>query len=255
MHILAIDIGNSRVKTEVWRDEENIYHFSRENVDYEEIGRIVREYGIQEGVVCSVRDDALKVCRDIRELSGIEAQPFGKKELEKYQVRINYKGNIGADRLAAYLGAENLYPKRGKLIVDAGTAMTTDVAALNGDFLGGNISLGLQGRLEALSQNTALLPRVCGKEIGLESFGHDTGTAIMSGAIYGMAGEILYAFERAKETLRAEMIIMTGGDAETLFPLIRKEGRECVLDPFLVGRGLVSFLRWSKEKEGEKKRK
>ena len=56
---------------------------------------------------------------------------------------------LGADRLAAVLGARALRSDRTLLVIDAGTCITFDVLTHEGCYLGGNISPGVAMRLRA----------------------------------------------------------------------------------------------------------
>ena len=242
MNILSFDIGNTNVKTEVWNEEGPLFHYVSDNVPYPKISELIDKYHINESIVSSVREDVIEVCAGLEKLLKVKPLLFDNEEIKRYRQKNLYEGKIGPDRVAAYLGAEKLFPSTSKLIVDLGTAITTDVVNKNGEFCGGNITLGMRGRLKGLKSFTALLPDVGIKEYDLLPFGKNTRSAIISGVVNGILGEILFAFQRAKYVFKAEMCILTGGDAEMFLPLLRKEGLKCEFDSSLVGRGLASHL-------------
>ena len=243
MNTLTLDIGNSRVKTVVWSEQGPLYETVTEDVSYNDLKSLIKQFEIDDALISSVRGDESGVVETIKSfpmknvagITGHGCRDFQKKSL--------YSNTLGGDRIAAYYGGETLMPRTSKLIVDAGTAITMDVVDKEGVFCGGNIVLGLHGRLNALHFSTALLPEVEENEISLTSFGRDTKSAILDGAINGITGEILYSLARAKKVYDTEKIIITGGDAETFLPLLKAQGVDVIFDPYLVTRGLDFQLR------------
>ncbi|MBQ2362896.1 MAG: type III pantothenate kinase, partial [Bacteroidaceae bacterium] len=65
---------------------------------------------------------------------------------------------MGADRVAADIGARSIYSDRPLLVIDAGTCITFDVIDTDGTILGGAISPGIHLRLKAMHEHTAALP-------------------------------------------------------------------------------------------------
>lgn len=119
---------------------------------------------------------------------------------------------LGKDRIAAAVGANELFPGQNVLIIDAGTAITYDVVSEKNEFLGGNISPGLQMRFKALNQFTGKLPLINYSD-EFQLIGRNTEDAIRAGVQNG----ILYEIERTIETFNRNyenlQIVMTGGDS------------------------------------------
>jgi len=119
---------------------------------------------------------------------------------------------LGKDRIAAAVGANELFPRQNVLIIDAGTAITYDVVSEKNEFLGGNISPGLQMRFKALNQFTGKLPLINYSD-EFQLIGRNTEEAIRAGVQNG----ILYEIERTIETFNRNyenlQIVMTGGDS------------------------------------------
>ena len=119
---------------------------------------------------------------------------------------------LGKDRIAAAVGANELFPGQNILIIDAGTAITYDVVSEKNEFLGGNISPGLQMRFKALNQFTGKLPLINYSD-EFQLIGRNTEEAIRAGVQNG----ILYEIERTIETFNRNyenlQIVMTGGDS------------------------------------------
>ena len=63
----------------------------------------------------------------------------------KIPIKINYNNinDLGKDRLAAIIGAINLYSNENILILDIGTCLTIDFIN-NNEYVGGRISPGLK---------------------------------------------------------------------------------------------------------------
>lgn len=243
MNTLTVDIGNNKIKPEFWSDEGFLYGYECENLSISELKKEIDIRGTEGIIVSSVRKDTKDLIKQIREESGCEIViEFNSEEIKKYKDKIKYKGNIGTDRIAAFVGAESLLPGVPKLIVDSGTAITLDVADGCGNFCGGNISLGLYSRMKTLWAATSLLPDV--KDLQeTPPFGDSTVTAIQSGAINGVTGEILFSIELAKRDYKIERVVITGGDSGKFIDRIEALYKNCIVDPHLVGRGLNYHLR------------
>lgn len=115
---------------------------------------------------------------------------------------------LGPDRLCAAIGAKMLYPGENCVIVDFGTAITFDFLTEKGEFLGGNISLGLGTRFKSLHHFTGKLP-LLKKVDDIDNIGTTTRSAIESGVILGTIFEI-EGYIRAYSGYK---FIFTGGDA------------------------------------------
>ena len=153
---------------------------------------------------------------------------------------------LGVDRLAAAVGARELYGDRNMLIVDFGTAVTYDLV-IGGVFLGGNISLGLRGRLRALHEYTAGLP-LCEPSEEKLPFGTSTRTAIEQGAMSGIEYETegyIAEFGKKYDDL---CIIFTGGDAKYFVKRIKNT---IFANCDLTVCGLNRILEYNAAKENE----
>ncbi|MCH5227190.1 MAG: type III pantothenate kinase [Muribaculaceae bacterium] len=240
MTSLTIDIGNTQIKYDFWDGNEFLKRLT--NPNFEEVINLVKNDKVRGIIISSVSRDPRQMAEKFREnLPEVTTVIFDNKEIERYGELIKYKGKVGADRIAAYLGAKVfLSAGEGALIVDMGTAMTLDIADKNGCYCGGNISAGFKTRLKSLAGATAFLPEVENIHKYI-SFGHDTVSSLQSGAVNGVMGEIIFAQERAKKEFDIRNTLITGGDSEWFAKLLGKE-RDCRWDPYLVGRGLNSHL-------------
>lgn len=119
---------------------------------------------------------------------------------------------LGKDRLAAAVGANELFPDRNLLIIDAGTAITFDLVSEKNQFIGGNISPGLEMRFKALNQFTGKLPLVSYSN-EFQPIGTNTTDAIRAGVQNGILFEIAQTIDLFNRNYQNLQIIMTGGDS------------------------------------------
>ena len=145
---------------------------------------------------------------------------------------------LGADRLAAAVGAWSLCPGHPLLIIDAGSCITFDFVAADGAYIGGNIAPGVHARLKCIDDYFPRLPLV-EAEGPTPELGYDTETAIRSGVIEGMRHEIQGYIGHLKGKYADLLVFLTGGD-ELNFADTIKSG--IFADQFLVPRGLNHIL-------------
>ena len=119
---------------------------------------------------------------------------------------------LGKDRIAAAVGANELFPDQNILVIDAGTAITYDLVSEKNQFVGGNISPGLQMRYKALNQFTGKLPLVSYSD-DVQPIGKNTTDAIRAGVQNGILYEIGRTIELFNTNYQNLQIVMTGGDS------------------------------------------
>ncbi len=127
--------------------------------------------------------------------------------------------DIGADRIVNAVAGFTRY-KKALIIVDFGTAITLDCVSAKGEYLGGAIAPGLAISLDALSGQTAKLPRVDISTSPASAIGTNTVEAIKSGLLYGFGGMVEGLICRIKEEFQpiTPMVISTGGMAGLISP-------------------------------------
>ena len=147
---------------------------------------------------------------------------------------------MGVDRWVAMIGARHHRP--GPLVVvDAGTALTVDMLESGGKHLGGVIAPGYRMMLSSLLGNTsdiAELTEAAADRIDNEEgiAARSTGEAIRSGSLIALVSLVRHSPEfLEKRTQKTPRILLCGGDADMLLPLLHNA--EIVAD--LVLRGLV----------------
>ncbi len=126
-------------------------------------------------------------------------------------IRLDYgtPQTLGADRIAAAVAAHAIFEKENVLIFDFGTAMTVDRVTKEGVFAGGNISIGLRSRLQALHSLTARLPEVEVSECPAVNLGKSTAEALVCGAVSGIVFEVCGYIN----SYPGHKIVFSGGDS------------------------------------------
>ncbi|MCM8782412.1 MAG: type III pantothenate kinase, partial [Candidatus Omnitrophica bacterium] len=89
-------------------------------------------------------------------------------------------------------------------------------------YLGGIIAAGLNTSLKALSEHTALLPKIK-LDKPKELIGRDTRESMLSGIIFGMSGLTDTLIIKLKKRLvRTTKVIGTGGDINLIKPFCKQ---------------------------------
>jgi type III pantothenate kinase len=210
---LVIDIGNTRTKFSVFNRGEVIITVPVNEFLPEHIDVLQNEHpALQKVILSAVKDypQELKSALQNKFEYFIELNEHTPLPIENC-----YKTpeTLGKDRIAAAVGGFDLYPDTNLLIIDAGTAITYDIVNDKHQFLGGNISPGIEMRFKALHQFTGKLPLVKQQNFG-KLYGTSTEEAIRAGVQNGVVFEIDKAIDTFKEFYKNLKVIITGGDAE-----------------------------------------
>lgn len=208
---LVIDIGNSRTKFSLFNPSGMMLTVADNNFGPQSIEMLCYDYpGLNKVILSATKNYpaelkiALQKCFEVF----IELN-----EHTPIPIRNCYKTpeTLGKDRLAAAVGANLLYPGTNILIIDAGTAITFDQVSETGEYLGGNISPGLQMRFKALHHFTGKLPLV--QSNGPYPFwGDTTQNAILAGVQNGILFEVDAYIDHFKKIYKKIEIIFSGGD-------------------------------------------
>lgn len=210
---LVIDIGNTRIKFSVFNRGEILFTVPVEEFKSSHVEVLQNEHPqLKNVIISSVKDYSpeLKNTLQTRFDTFIELDENTPLPIENnYQT----KNTLGNDRIAAVVGAFDLYPKQNLLVIDAGTAITFDIINEKGQYLGGNISPGVEMRFKALNHFTGRLPMVQRKDWN-KLYGATTEDAILSGVLNGVVFEVDKTIDTFKEFYNNLKVIITGGDAE-----------------------------------------
>ena len=235
--IVAIDIGNTRLKWGVWNGDTWLDRGALPTTAVASLADVARNWPTQGRIVaCNVAGAAVEnaVMLALREPAG--RLYWLRSGTQACGVRNGYEQpeKLGADRWAALIGA------RGRvstdcLVVCAGTATTVDRLDADGLFRGGLILPGSDLMRSTLAQNTAQLPLASGHYRELP---RNTADAITSGCLQAQLGAIERMYAALAEVPGAVCLI-TGGAAQGLAGHLRAPSR---LVENLVLEGLVRFM-------------
>ncbi len=251
MSTLLIDIGNTRVK---WaRDAAGglgrsraARHAGWSARDFEPvIGTGARTERI---LVASVAGDPINAAlRRAAQRRGAPVPQFVTTQRKACGVTAAYlePWRLGVDRFLGMIGARAHFERLPLCIVGVGTAMTVDLLAADGRHRGGAIIPAPPLMISSLLEGTRGIRRraqggVKGSAVAL--FARSTRSALEQGARYAAAATVDRAVEEAHALVgRAPLVVLTGGGAAELRPLIRSASLE-VADLVLWGLAV-----WARE--------
>lgn len=208
-YILTIDIGNTKAKYAVFRDDEivEINYFDPEKNDLKSI--IEKYHSINRGIISSVGG---KVEDCLRQLESLEMTVLSSATKLPFSLSYADKTKIGADRLALVAAAYAEKPHQNSLIVDVGTCITYDILTSDDRHLGGPISPGMKLRFKAMHEHTALLPLCEPSKDDPKLICEDTEECLISGVQLGVLHEIKEFIERYRLIFNDLNIFISGGD-------------------------------------------
>jgi type III pantothenate kinase len=237
---LIIDIGNSSAKLAAFEKDRMVETITLSNRSLDGLSDFCQKYPFRRGIYSTV----INLPKEAQRRLDTTGFPMMKLDGNTPIPIVNeYKtpGTLGTDRLAAIVGAQAIHPGKDILVIDAGTAITYDFIDANHHYKGGNISPGVQMRLDALHHFTDRLPQV--KAQGdIPKMGYNTETAIRAGVTEGVRYEIEgYVRELSKQYSQL-LIIFTGGN-ELRLETPRKN--TIFADKFIVLQGLNCILHYN----------
>ena len=213
--ILAIDVGNTRIKAAVFEGDILLDTFVFQKIALEKnIQNILEKYKkTSHLVVASVSDVAKQAFISFEKT--VKIHFVSHKDAFPFNNCYETPNTLGIDRMVLAAGATLQYPNQNRLVIDAGTCVTFDFIDENDNYLGGAISPGLRLRYEALHNFTAKLPLLT-LEKPKHFIGKSTSESIHSGVVNGLVYEIDGFIEDFKAQYSKFIIILTGGDTEFL---------------------------------------
>lgn len=238
---LTIDQGNSTAKAALHLGDTVVETRRIEGDIKDGIAAFVSGHAIDRAIYSSVACDGDDIIAALS-ASGVNCVKFTPSTPLPVTIGYTTPETLGRDRVAAVVGAMSHVRGDWTLVVDAGSAVTYDLLSPDRCFVGGNIAPGVTMRLTALHEHTRRLPHVS-LQGDMPLWGNDTASAMRSGAVYGVVGEI----EHYRRLLPpGATVVLTGGDAQLLAPLL-PDG-STIVDINLVNRGLNSILQYNENR-------
>jgi type III pantothenate kinase len=230
--LLTIDIGNSQTVLGLYRDTELLCHFrvkTDRHATADELTVLLQSLlglnnlslaDLSAMVVGSVVPTLKAAWRGVGH-NRLSLTPLiiGDAHVDTgVIIRTDNPNEVGADRIINALAGFQRY-HQALIIADFGTAITFDCVSDKGEYLGGAIAPGMGISLEALSSQTAKLPKVDISTPPKTAIATNTSDAIKSGVLFGYGGLVEGITARlSKEFPNPPLVIATGGMAALVAP-------------------------------------
>ena len=244
---LIIDIGNTASKLAIYDGNTLIFSdkTASETVStVKMIRKTLCNYDIKNCILSSVSLPYDELTEPLEGINGTVVK-FDSSTDIPIDNRYSTPETLGKDRLAAAIGATVIFPGASCLVIDAGTAITYDYVKDGTEYLGGNISPGIDIRFKSLHDFTSRLPLISDPK-PTETFGLSTEEALSNGVINGIIYEIEGYIKRFEKKNVNSHIILTGGCS---IYLSKKLKNTIFAEPYLVTIGLNRILNYNVLKE------
>jgi type III pantothenate kinase len=208
---LVVDYGNSSAKVGIFDD-----HYLKEKFMFASPGELtsfLERQPAENMIVSSVSHDA----EEVSHWGPHAKRKFILRHTLPLPITLNYSTphTLGVDRIAGVCGAQQLFPGKNCLVIDAGTCITYDFIDLRGNFQGGAISPGMSMRFQAVHTFTRRLPLIEPIATGdVPLIGNSTEKSIQSGIINGVVEELDGIISRYREKFADLQVILCGGDVQ-----------------------------------------
>lgn len=240
---LVIDIGNTCTKFVCFDGDNVVSEVRSDKGEYDKLLRLCSDYHFEKGICAAVSHTSSEFNHVLDSLpfpvlrfeSGVTPVPI----INKYKT----PHTLGADRLAAAVGANYMQPGRDVLIIDVGTCITFDFVNSSGEYLGGNISPGPTMRLKAFHEFTSKLPLI-ERRGKVSELGDTTELALRNGVYHGVRYEIEGYITEFLRKYPQLFVYLTGG---VHLNLHFSEKMPIFADNFIVPRGLNRILEYNNE--------
>ncbi len=238
---LVIDIGNTQIKTAVFKDN-TLYNkeiYSKDEF-YKSVEKITKKYRIKHAILSNVGEIENLKMLEIRKL--FDVLVLNSKTRLPFINNYKTPQTLGVDRIALIAAAVDQFPNKNVLIFDAGSCITYDFVNEKNEYLGGGISPGIEMRYKALNSYTANLPKLTlSNEI--PEIGNTTENSIHFGVLNGIIQEIEGVINQFKVKNQKLTVVLTGGD--TIY-LAKNLKSTIFANPNFLLEGLNSILIYNK---------
>lgn len=245
MRLVTVDAGNTAIKMGVFEGAELIAHRQFHTAETGTLSAFFRDFPVDAGIALSVRSESTELSTLFSPY--VQLHVFDTATPVPVDNQYASKETLGPDRLAAVIGAQQIFPGENSLVIGAGTTLTYDFISADKKYDGGSISPGLFMRFDALHRFTAKLPHVKPDFSFRGDHGDSTRTSILSGVQNGMLHEMEGFIRTYEQTHGRINVIMTGGDAAFFAGLLKKSifARSVHTEPNLVLIGLNTVYHYN----------
>jgi type III pantothenate kinase len=249
-HLLAVEVGNSRIKAGLFSPATDdglpsclaATAFSVRRPDPADLlGRWLGGQDIlpEAALLAGTNPRLIKIVRDGWQERWGELLPLDRPSPAILVNRTDAPDRVGPDRLFDAVAANRLRPSGAPaVVVDSGTATTVNVIDADGAFLGGAIIAGFELIATALHERTAALPRidVTNLDPPPDPLGRNTDAALRSGLYWTLVGGVKELVARlSADSPAPPLLLLTGGAAPLLVPHLPHARHE----PCLTLQGMI----------------
>ncbi len=235
---LAIDIGNSSVKTAFFKGNAISKAAVHQSFSLSTLKALTaKKENIENVILCAVKDYPAEwktyLNKNFKFIELDEKTPL--------PIKNDYlsPSTLGKDRLASAVGANFIYPGKNVLSITAGTCIIYDLVDNKGIYKGGAISPGLYMRFKSLHTFTGRLPLIEPDTKFKNLVGRTTEQSIRVGVQQGMTAEIEGMIKAYTSKYSNLQVIISGGSMPWLkISLSAKINPQ----PFLALKGLNVIL-------------
>jgi type III pantothenate kinase len=213
MKNICIDFGNTFSKIGYFNGDKLQEYLPK--IESNQIIKVCQKYDYEQIMICSVTKNVDEIEKEFSVL-GKNINILTPHTLLPIQKNYETPETLGADRLAAAVGAASIFPNENTLIIDMGTCIKYDLVEKGIIFQGGIIAPGLKMRFKAMHVFTKKLPLIESYEPWPNLIGKNTIQAMQSGVLNGILAEMDGIIDQYSAQLTKFKIILCGGDA-TLF--------------------------------------
>lgn len=213
--LLALDIGNTRIKAAVFEHNTLVEVVSFLEIDWQTamLSFLNKYPKCTDLVVASVGNISKEQFSAFE--NRLKLHFISRSDRFPFHNLYGTPNTLGIDRMVLASGAVLKYPKQNRLVIDAGTCITYDFITDEDQYLGGGIAPGIRLRYEAMHQYTAKLP-LLKKSVPQQFIGNTTEEAMHVGVVQGVLHEIDGFIDQYHQQYSKIIIILTGGDANFL---------------------------------------
>ena len=247
--ILAIDIGNTNIVVGCFENNEILFservstNHTATDMEYATTIRMalhIHGYtssqltgAIISSVVPGVTNTVKKAIEKYTKLTDVMVVSPGIKT--GLVIQIDNPAQLGSDLVVDAVAGINNYPVP-QIIIDMGTATTYSVINKQKQYIGGLITCGMGISADALTSRTSQLPKIA-FDTPKKIIGTNTIDCMKNGIMFSNACAIDGIVEHIEKELGESCtVIATGGLAETVVPLCKKN---VILDNELLLKGLM----------------
>lgn len=244
--VLAVDVGNTRVKVGLFVDGHGVARFQVPTNIARDVAFFVKQLQptfaqwpvLDACLIASVvRGLHETVGEAVQRVWSISPVVISAQSDLGIVVDVPKPEGVGIDRLLEASAAFCIL-NSGVVVATFGSAITVDLVTDEGVFCGGTILPGLRTGLHALHEMTSLLPNL---EVKAPEgvLGKDTAACMQAGVVYGAAGAVDRIYDELCAVVgKALPLVVTGGDVRYITPLLRSRYQ---IEEDLVLRGIIAL--------------